>query len=68
VTCAQQNRNIPSISQDPILSKQNEVMLKKRRKGELEAFKAFGYPLSELKQLYVRYLKTKSNDYDVKLI
>jgi DNA topoisomerase VI subunit A len=68
VTCAQQNRNIPSISQDPILSKQNEVMLKKRRKGELEAFKAFGYPLAELKQLYVRYLKTKSNDYDVKLI
>jgi hypothetical protein len=43
-------------------------MLKRRRKGELEAFKAFGYPLAELKQLYVRYLKTKFNEYDVKLI
>ncbi len=68
IKCAQQNRNIPSISQDPILNKQNEVMLKKKRKGELEAFKAFGYPLAELKQLYVRYLKTKANDFDVKLI
>ena len=68
VKCAQQNRNIPSICQDPILNKQNETMLKKKRKGELEAFKAFGYPLAEQKQLYVRYLKTKSNEYDVKLI
>ena len=68
VKCAQQNRNIPSICQDPILNKQNEVMLKKKRKGELEAFKAFGYPLAELKQLYVRYLKTKCIEHDVKLI
>ncbi|MFW9833483.1 MAG: hypothetical protein ACFFEK_05785 [Candidatus Thorarchaeota archaeon] len=68
VICAQQNRNIPSISQDPILSKENEVMLKKKRKGELEAFKAFGYPLAELKQLYIRYLKTKASNWDVKLI
>lgn len=68
VKCAQQNRNIPSINLDPILNKQNETMLKKRRKGELEAFKAFGYPLADLKQLYIRYLKTKSNEYDVKLI
>lgn len=68
VMCAQQNRNIPSIGQDPILYKQNETMLKKKRKGELEAFKAFGYPLAELKQLYVKYLKTKSDDHDVKLI
>jgi DNA topoisomerase VI subunit A len=68
VKCAQQNRNIPAISQDPLLNKQNSVMLKKRRKGELEAFKAFGYPLAELKQLYVKYLKTKSRDFDVKLI
>jgi DNA topoisomerase VI subunit A len=68
VKCAQQNRNIPSIGQDSILRKQNETMLKKKRKGELEAFKAFGYPLAELKQLYVRYLKTKSRGLDVKLI
>jgi DNA topoisomerase VI subunit A len=68
IKCAQQNRNIPSISQDPILSKENEVMLKKKRKGELEAFKAFGYPLAELKQLYIRYLKTKASNWDVKLI
>jgi len=68
VKCAQQNRNIPSISQDPILNKQNEIMLKQKRKGELEAFKAFGYPLVELKKLYIRYLKTKSSEYDVKLI
>jgi hypothetical protein len=68
VKCAQQNRSIPSIHLDPILNKQNETMLKKRRKGELEAFKAFGYPLADLKQLYIRYLKTKSNEYDVKLI
>jgi DNA topoisomerase VI subunit A len=68
IKCAQQNRNIPSISQDPILCKENEVMLKKKRKGELEAFKAFGYPLAELKQLYIRYLKTKASNWDVKLI
>jgi DNA topoisomerase VI subunit A len=68
VKCAQQNRNIPAISLDPILNKQNETMLRKKRKGELEAFKAFGHPLAELKQLYVKYLKTKSNEYDVKLI
>jgi DNA topoisomerase VI subunit A len=68
VRCAQQNRSIPSISQDPILSRQNEIMLKQKRKGELEAFKAFGCPLAELKKLYIRYLKTKSNECNVKLI
>ncbi|NHI88414.1 MAG: hypothetical protein EAX87_02755 [Candidatus Thorarchaeota archaeon] len=66
--CAQQNRKIPSINQNPVLNRQNEAMLKKRRKGELEAFKSFGYPLSELKQLYIKYLKVKSNEHDVKLI
>jgi len=66
--CASQNRNIPSISGDPILSRENEIMLKKKRKGELEAFKAFGLPLAELKNLYVKYLKKKSADNDVKLI
>ncbi|MFW9964191.1 MAG: hypothetical protein ACFFCX_11540 [Candidatus Sifarchaeia archaeon] len=68
IKCAQQNRNIPSISQDPYLNKQNEIMLKRRRKGELEAFKAFGCPLNELKKMYIRYLKAKLNEYDVKLI
>ena len=65
--CAQQNRNIPSISEDPVLSKQNEIMLKKKRKGELEAFKAFGLPLAELRDLYIKYLKKKATDNDVKL-
>ena len=68
VKCAQQNKKIPSINQNPVLNRQNEAMLKKRRKGELEAFKSFGYPLSELKELYINYLKTKSNEHDVKLI
>jgi DNA topoisomerase VI subunit A len=68
VKCAQQNRKIPSISQNPVLNRQNEAMLKRRRKGELEAFKSFGYPLSELRQLYIEYLKNKSNEHDVKLI
>ena len=49
--CAQQNRNIPAISEDPFLKKQNEVMLRMKRKGELEAFKAFGLPLTELKAM-----------------
>ena len=30
IKCAQQNRNIPSISEDPVLSKQNETLLKKK--------------------------------------
>ena len=68
IKCAQQNRKIPSINQNPVLNLQNEAMLKKRKKGELEAFKSFGYPLSELKQLYIKYLKIKSNEHDVKLI
>jgi len=66
--CAQQNRSIPSINQDPVLNRQNEIMLKKKRKGELEAFKAFGLPLAELKGLYIKYLKEKTSDNDVKLI
>jgi DNA topoisomerase VI subunit A len=66
--CAQQNRNIPAISQDLQLNRENEVMLKKKRKGELEAFKSFGLPLAELKGLYVNYLKSKAAKLDVKLI
>jgi len=68
VKCAQQNRNIPAISQDQLLNKQNEMMLKKKRKGELEAFKSFGLPLAQLKGLYVNYLKTKAANIDVKVI
>jgi DNA topoisomerase VI subunit A len=68
IKCARQNQNIPAISQDETLRKENDIMLKKKRKGELEAFKAFGLPLSDLKQLYIKYLKTKSATYDVKLI
>ncbi|TFG33349.1 hypothetical protein EU527_08285 [Candidatus Thorarchaeota archaeon] len=66
--CAQQNRSIPSISEDQVLSRQNEILLKKKRKGELEAFKAFGLPLTELKGLYIKYLKKRAADNDVKLI
>ncbi len=68
VKCAQQNKNIPAISKDQYLNKQNEVMLKKKRKGELEAFKSFGLPLAQLKGLYINYLKTKAADLDVKVI
>jgi DNA topoisomerase VI subunit A len=68
IKCAQQNRNIPAIGQDPILNRQNETMLKKKRKGELEAFKAFGLPLAELKKLYGRYIKNKASSLDVKVI
>ncbi|MHA2158706.1 MAG: hypothetical protein ACXABE_07380 [Candidatus Thorarchaeota archaeon] len=67
IKCGRQNQNIPAISQDEFLSKENNTMLRKKRKGELEAFKAFGLPLSDLKQLYISYLKTKAASYDVKL-
>ncbi|MFX1482977.1 MAG: hypothetical protein ACFFCP_07290 [Promethearchaeota archaeon] len=68
VKCAKQNQNIPAISQDDILRKENDVLLKRKRKGELESFKAFGLPLSDLKGLYIRYLKEKASVHDVKLI
>ena len=66
--CAEQNRSIPAISNDEILSKQNETMLRKKRKGELEAFKSFGLPLGELRELYLKYLRTKAGGLDVKVI
>ena len=66
--CAQQNRKIPAINEDPILRKENETLLKKRKKGELEAFKAFGLPLTSLRKLYVDYIKHKSRGFNVKLI
>ena len=68
IKCAQQNRNIPAISEDPYLKRENELMLKMKRKGELEAFKAFGFPLVELKALYTSYLRKKAKSFDVKLI
>ncbi len=68
IRCAQQNRNIPAIREDEELRKQNEAMLKNKRKGELESFKAYGLPLKELKDLYSRYLRDKSSQFDVKLI
>ncbi|MHA1636623.1 MAG: hypothetical protein ACTSUB_01295 [Candidatus Thorarchaeota archaeon] len=67
IKCAQQNRGIPAIGNNSELKKENETMLKKKRKGELEAFKAFGLPLTELRKKYVSYIKTKSRKHDVKL-
>ena len=68
IKCAQQNRNIPAIGQDEILNKENEALLKKKRKGELEAFKSFGLPLVELKAKYKSYLTSKAAIHDVKII
>jgi len=68
IKCAQQNRNIPAINENTVLKRENEIMLKKKRKGELEAFKAFGLPLTELRTLYVSYIKKKARAFDVKLI
>ena len=66
--CAQQNRNIPAISENSQLKRENELMLKRKRKGELEAFKAFGLPLNQLKKLYMNYIRKKAGSFDVKLI
>ncbi len=68
IRCAQQNRNIPAIGKDEILNKENEMMLRKKRKGELEAFKSFGLPLTELKAKYRKYIVTKASAANVKLI
>ncbi len=67
IKCAQQNKNIPAIGQDPILSHENQVMLKNRKKGELEAFKAFGLPLAKLRQKYIEYIIIKARENDVSL-
>ncbi|MHA1770192.1 MAG: hypothetical protein ACTSYL_04710 [Candidatus Thorarchaeota archaeon] len=68
IKCAQQNRNIPAISQDKVLRRENERFLRERRKGELEAFKAFGLPLDELRKMYIQYLQTKASNFGVKLL
>ncbi len=67
INCAQQNRKIPAISEDCILNYENERMLKKRKKGELEAFKSFGLPLVELQNKYLNYIRSKCNELDVRL-
>lgn len=66
--CARQNKNIPAIEQDSVLKRENEILLKKGKKGELEAFKAFGLPLTELRDLYKSYITNKARMFDVKLI
>ncbi len=68
IKCAQQNRNIPAISQDRILRRENERLLREGRKGELEAFKAFGLPLDELRKTYIRYIRSKAKRLGVKLL
>jgi len=68
IICAQQNRNIPAIGQDAFLRKENETMLKAKRKGELEAFKSFGLPLKLLREKYKEYIISKARNLDVKLI
>ncbi|MHA2118756.1 MAG: hypothetical protein ACW98J_07540, partial [Candidatus Thorarchaeota archaeon] len=68
IRCARQNQSIPAICQDEMLKRENNAMLKKKRKGELEAFKAFGLPLNQLKTAYMKYIQAKARDYDVKLI
>ncbi|MBD3407705.1 MAG: hypothetical protein GF411_16425 [Candidatus Lokiarchaeota archaeon] len=67
IKCAKQNQNIPAICEDPVLKKENETLLKKKRKGELEAFKAFGLPIAELRNTYMNYIATKASEYDIKL-
>ena len=65
--CAIQNRQVPAISQDEFLNKENEAMIEKRKKGELESFKAFGVSLKALKKKYIDYMTQKIRDAGVKL-
>jgi hypothetical protein len=48
--------------------RENNTILKKKRKGELGAFAAFGLPLNQLKTAYMKYIQAKARRYDVKLI
>jgi hypothetical protein len=59
---------IQAISQHEMLIRENNTILLKKRKVELEAFKAFGLPLNQLKTTYMEYIQAKSRNYDVKLI
>jgi DNA topoisomerase VI subunit A len=67
VKCAVQNRQVPAISQDEFLQKENETLIEKKKKGELESFKAFGMSLKSLKKKYLDYMTTKIQEAGVKL-
>jgi DNA topoisomerase VI subunit A len=65
--CAMQNREVPAISQDEFLSKENEAIIERKKKGELESFKAFGVSLKALKKKYSDYITQKISEAGVKL-
>ncbi len=65
--CAIQNREVPAISRDEILQKENEAIIEKKKKGELESFKAFGMSLKALKKKYLDYMTTKIQEAGVKI-
>jgi len=65
--CAIQNRDVPAIGQDEFLRKENEAIIERRKKGELESFKAFGVSLKALKKKYSDYITQKISEADVKL-
>jgi DNA topoisomerase VI subunit A len=65
--CAVQNRQVPAINQDEFLQKENETIIEKKKKGELESFKAFGMSLKALKKKYLDYMTTKIQQAGVKL-
>jgi len=65
--CAIQNRNVPAISQDEFLRGENENIIEKKKKGELESFKAFGVSLKALKKKYSDYITQKISEAGVKL-
>ncbi|WXG43403.1 MAG: hypothetical protein WED04_05090 [Promethearchaeati archaeon SRVP18_Atabeyarchaeia-1] len=65
--CAIQNREVPAISEDEFLNKENETILEKKKKGELESFKAFGVSLKALKKKYIDYITQKIQNAGVKL-
>jgi DNA topoisomerase VI subunit A len=65
--CAIQNRAVPAISQDELLNKENETIIEKKKKGELESFKAFGVSLKALKKKYIDYMTQKVQAAGVKL-
>nr|MDO8135196.1 hypothetical protein [Candidatus Njordarchaeum guaymaensis] len=65
--CAIQNRDVPAIGQDEFLRKENEAIIERKKKGELESFKAFGVSLKALKKKYTDYIAQKISEAGVKL-
>jgi DNA topoisomerase VI subunit A len=65
--CAMQNRQVPGISEDEFLRQENETMIERKKKGELESFKAFGVSLKALKKKYSDYIMQKISQAGVKL-